>query len=57
MRVVEIIERKRDGAKLSKDEIDSIVLGFTRGDVPDGQMAAFLMAVVWRGMDDEETAL
>ncbi len=57
MRVVEIIERKRDGAKLSKDEIDSIVLGFTRCDVPDGQMAAFLMAVVWRGMDDEETAL
>ncbi len=57
MRVVEIVERKRDGAKLSAEEIDRIVLGFTRGEVPDYQMSAFLMAVVWRGMDDEETAL
>ncbi|MBI2325731.1 MAG: thymidine phosphorylase [Chloroflexi bacterium] len=56
MRVVEVIERKRDGAKLSAEEIDRIVLGFTKGEVPDYQMAAFLMAVVWRGMDDEETA-
>lgn len=56
MRVVEIVERKRDGAKLTPDEIDRIVLGYTRGEVPDGQMAAFLMAVVWRGMDDDETA-
>src|SRR6266508_6666495 len=55
MRAVEIVERKRDGAKLSPEEIDHIVLGFTNGDVPDHQMAAFLMAVVWRGMDDEET--
>lgn len=56
MRVVEIVERKRDGAKLTKDEIDHIVLGFTRGEIPDYQMSAFLMAVVWRGMGDEETA-
>ena len=55
-RVVEIVERKREGAKLSAEEIDRIVLGFARGEVPDFQMAAFLMAVVWRGMDDEETA-
>ena len=55
-RVIEIVERKRDGAKLSPEEIDRIVLGFTKGEVPDHQMAAFLMAVVWRGMDDEETA-
>ena len=56
MRVVEIVERKRDGAKLTPEEIDRIVLGFTKGEVPDHQMAAFLMAVVWRGMDHEETA-
>lgn len=56
MRVVEIIERKRDGARLSADEIDAVVQGFVRGDVPDYQMAAFLMAVVWRGMEDGETA-
>lgn len=56
MRVVEIVERKRDGGKLSAEEIDAIVLGYTKGEVPDYQMAAFLMAVVWRGMDPEETA-
>ncbi len=56
LRVIEIVERKRDGAKLAAAEIDRIVLGFTKGEVPDYQMAAFLMAVVWRGMDDEETA-
>jgi pyrimidine-nucleoside phosphorylase len=56
VRVVEIIEKKRDGQRLTPDEIDHIVLGFTKGDVPDYQMSAFLMAVVWRGMDDEETA-
>jgi pyrimidine-nucleoside phosphorylase len=56
MRVVEIVERKRDGAKLAQDEIDRIVLGYAKGEVPDFQISAFLMAVVWRGMDDEETA-
>lgn len=55
-RVVELIEKKRDGGKLDAREIEAIVLGYTRGDVPDYQMSAFLMAVVLRGMDDEETA-
>lgn len=55
-RTVELIEKKRDGGKLSQEELDRLVLGFTKGDVTDGQMAAFCMAVVWRGMDDEETA-
>ena len=54
-RVVEIIEKKRDGERLTADEIDRIVLGFTRGEVPDYQMSAFLMAIVLRGMDDGET--
>jgi pyrimidine-nucleoside phosphorylase len=56
MRVVELIERKRDGGKLTADEIDALVQGYTKGDVPDYQMAAFCMAVVWRGMDAAETA-
>jgi pyrimidine-nucleoside phosphorylase len=56
MRVVELIERKRDGGKLTADEIDALVQGYTKGDVPDYQMSAFCMAVVWRGMDSKETA-
>jgi pyrimidine-nucleoside phosphorylase len=55
-RVVELIERKRDGGKLTADEIDALVQGYTRGEVPDYQMSAFCMAVVWRGMDATETA-
>jgi pyrimidine-nucleoside phosphorylase len=56
MRVVELIERKRDGGKLTADEIDALVQGYTKGDVPDYQMSAFCMAVVWRGMDAKEIA-
>jgi pyrimidine-nucleoside phosphorylase len=56
MRVAELIERKRDGGKLTADEIDALVQGYTKGDVPDYQMSAFCMAVVWRGMDAKETA-
>jgi pyrimidine-nucleoside phosphorylase len=56
VRVVELIERKRDGGKLTPEEIDALVQGYTKGDVPDYQMSAFCMAVVWRGMDARETA-
>ncbi len=56
MRVVELIERKRDGGKLTAPEIDHLVQGYTRGEIPDYQIAAFCMAVVWRGMDASETA-
>src|SRR5207249_3589483 len=56
MRVVELIERKRDGGKLTADEIDALVQGYTKGEIPDYQMSAFCMAVVWRGMDAKETA-
>lgn len=55
MRAVDIIQKKRQGEELSKEEIQHLVLGFTRGDVPDYQMAAWLMAVVWRGMSERET--
>src|SRR5438270_8602407 len=56
VRVVELIERKRDGGKLTPDELGALVLGYTKGEVPDYQMSAFCMAVVWRGMDAGETA-
>jgi pyrimidine-nucleoside phosphorylase len=56
MRTVELIEKKRDGARLSAEEISFLVLGYTKDEIPDYQMAAFCMAVVWRGMDRRETA-
>ena len=55
MRPVEIIAKKRDGLPLSRDEIKFLVEGATSSEIPDYQTAAWLMAVVLRGMDDEET--
>jgi pyrimidine-nucleoside phosphorylase len=55
-RVADLIRRKRDGGALSRAEIEFLVDGATRGDVPDYQIAAWLMAVVLRGMTGEETA-
>jgi pyrimidine-nucleoside phosphorylase len=56
MRTIELVERKRDGGRLTADEISFLVDGYTRGEIPDYQMAAFCMAVVWHGMDMRETA-
>jgi pyrimidine-nucleoside phosphorylase len=50
------IQKKRDGGALSSDEIAAFVEGFTRGEVPDYQMAALAMSVYFRGMDERETA-
>jgi pyrimidine-nucleoside phosphorylase len=55
MRFVDAIARKRDGDALSRDEIDAFVAGVTDGSVPDYQASALLMAIVLRGMTDEET--
>src|SRR5512143_3335181 len=55
-RAVELIEKKRDTAALSAEEIDFLVQGYVKGETPDYQMAAFCMAIVWRGMDARETA-
>ena len=55
IRAAELIERKRDGGRLAPDEISDLVLGHARGDVPDYQMAAFCMAVFFRGLTGEET--
>jgi len=54
MRTVDLIQRKRNGQELTTEEISSLVEGYTRGDVPDYQMAAFLMAVYFAGMSDRE---
>ena len=54
-RVAELIERKRNGGELSDEEIFELVLGFTRGDVADYQMAAWCMAVYFRGLSGRET--
>ena len=55
LRIPVILERKRDGRTLTREEIEFLITGYTRGDVPDYQMAAFAMAVHFRGMSDEET--
>ncbi len=52
---VDLIRRKRDGAALPAAEIAALVAAYTAGAIPDYQMAAFLMAVLWRGMDAAET--
>ncbi len=56
MRMVDLIEKKVNGGTLSGDEIRYIVSGFTDGSIPDYQMSAFQMAVVFNGMTDRETA-
>jgi pyrimidine-nucleoside phosphorylase len=55
MRAVDIIVKKRDGGELTPEEIEFFVQGFTRGEIPDYQVAAWAMAVYWRGMTDAET--
>ena len=56
MRMVELIEKKRDGELLSKAEIHFIINSYVQGDIPDYQMSAWAMAVYFRGMSLEETA-
>jgi len=52
-----VIEKKRDGQALAADEIREFILGFTRGEIPDYQASAFAMAVLFRGMTPDETAV
>ncbi len=51
----ELIEIKRDGVTHTRDQIDRIVLGYSRGEMPEYQMAAWLMAAFLNGLDAEET--
>jgi pyrimidine-nucleoside phosphorylase len=55
MHVPSLIEKKRDGARLTADEIKALVEGFTDGEIPDYQMSAWAMAVYFRGMTSAET--
>ena len=51
----ELIERKRNGEELGDGELSELVLGYARGEIPDYQLAAFCMAVYFRGLTDAET--
>jgi pyrimidine-nucleoside phosphorylase len=53
--MVDLIVRKRDGGRLTREEVDAVIAGVTAASIPDYQLAALLMAIVWRGLDDEET--
>jgi pyrimidine-nucleoside phosphorylase len=55
-RTIDLIRKKRDGGALSTAEIEYLIHGCTQDSIPDYQMAAWLMAVVLRGMNREETA-
>ncbi len=55
-RAIDVIRAKRDGKELSRNEIEGLVQAYTRGDIPDYQVSAWLMAVVLRGMTRAETA-
>src|SRR5215469_4748263 len=54
MRTVDLIQRKRDGEELAPEEIEFLIEGYTRGEIPDYQISAFLMAVYFKGMSDQE---
>lgn len=55
MRMTDIIAKKRDGEELSAAEIDYMIQGYTKGEIPDYQMSAMCMAILLRGMNDRET--
>lgn len=55
MRMYDIIVKKRNGGKLTSEEIKSFVQGYVVGEIPDYQVSALLMAIYFQGMDDEET--
>ncbi|MDQ0161462.1 pyrimidine-nucleoside phosphorylase [Aeribacillus alveayuensis] len=56
MRMVDLIEKKRDGKELTKEEIQFIIKGYTNGEIPDYQMSAFAMAIYFQGMTEAERA-
>src|SRR5579871_5100718 len=56
MRTVDIIRKKRDGVELSREELAHIVEGYTKSEVPDYQVSAFLMAVYFAGLSETEVS-
>lgn len=56
MRMYDLIKKKKQGGELSKDEIEIMIKGYVKGDIPDYQMSALLMAICFQGMTERETA-
>lgn len=56
MRMVDVIDHKRNGSALTKEEVSAFVEGYTNGEIPDYQASALLMAIYFNGMTDEEQA-
>ena len=57
MRMYDLIKEKRDGGVLSDEEIRWMIDGYVKGEIPDYQMSAMLMAIYFQGMTDHETAV
>ena len=57
MRMLDIIEKKRDGKELSEEEIRFFIDGYVKGDIPDYQASALCMAIVFNGMTTKETVI
>ena len=55
MRMYDLINKKKKGEALTKEEIEFMIAGFTNGDIPDYQMSAMMMAICFQGMNEEET--
>lgn len=55
MLMTELLAKKRDGQELEREEIDFMIDGYTRGEIPEYQMSAMCMAILLRGMSDRET--
>ena len=55
MRMYDLIRKKRDGERLAKEEIDWMIRSYTKGEIPDYQMSALMMAIYFRGMNEQET--
>jgi len=55
MHILEIISKKKEGLALSQEEINYFIKGYTKGEIPDYQASALLMAIYFKGMDEEET--
>jgi pyrimidine-nucleoside phosphorylase len=56
MRVVDLIRQKRERGEITPEQINFLIEGYTRGEIPDYQISALLMAILWRGMTHSEIA-
>ncbi len=56
MNIVDLIIKKRDGGKLTKEEIEFFINGVTDSSIPDYQISAMLMAIYFQSLDSEETS-